>query len=215
MKPAFRIVLNLVLFLSLAGIALSSWLLRTQASNTNYEFIPDMVHSARYMTFSANPNFPDGKTLHQPPLGTISRGHLPLHYSASQADAVRAGDELINPVGSGTENSLLRGSRVFTNFCAVCHGADGSGMGPVAQRGFPPPPSLFLPHALQMNDGQMFHVLTYGQNNMPSYASQLGEGDRWNVITYIRSMQAAAAVKLKTAQTMAAQAGTVAKAGGK
>jgi mono/diheme cytochrome c family protein len=43
-----------------------------------------------------------------------------------------------------------------------------------------------------MKDGQMFHVLTYGQNNMPSYASQLTEQDRWNVITYVRSIQSSA-----------------------
>jgi mono/diheme cytochrome c family protein len=48
-----------------------------------------------------------------------------------------------------------------------------------------------LPRAVQMKDGQMFHILTYGQNNMPSYASQVSPEDRWSVITYVRSMQAA------------------------
>ncbi len=41
-----------------------------------------------------------------------------------------------------------------------------------------------------MKDGQLFHVLTYGQNNMPSYASQITRQDRWNVIAYVRSLQA-------------------------
>jgi mono/diheme cytochrome c family protein len=68
-----------------------------------------------------------------------------------------------------------------------------------------------------MKDGQLFHVLTYGQNNMPFYASQLSREDRWNVILYVRTMQAAAAPapapapaapstpQLKTAQTDAAK----------
>jgi mono/diheme cytochrome c family protein len=43
-----------------------------------------------------------------------------------------------------------------------------------------------------MKDGQLFHVLTYGQNNMPSYASQLSRDDRWNAILYVRTMQATA-----------------------
>jgi mono/diheme cytochrome c family protein len=43
-----------------------------------------------------------------------------------------------------------------------------------------------------MKDGQLFHILTYGQNNMPSYASQLSRDDRWNVILYVRAMQSAA-----------------------
>lgn len=38
----------------------------------------------------------------------------------------------------------------------------------------------------------MFHILTYGQNNMPSYASQLSRQDRWNVIAYLRTLQATA-----------------------
>ena len=45
---------------------------------------------------------------------------------------------------------------------------------------------------MKMKDGQLFHVLTYGQNNMPSYASQLSREDRWNAILYVRTMQAAA-----------------------
>jgi mono/diheme cytochrome c family protein len=81
---------------------------------------------------------------------------------------------------------------VFANFCAVCHGAGAAGNGTVPQRGYPAPPSLLVEHAIKMKDGQMFHVLTYGQNNMPSYASQLSRDDRWNVILYVRAMQKAA-----------------------
>jgi mono/diheme cytochrome c family protein len=56
-----------------------------------------------------------------------------------------------------------------------------------------------------MKDGQLFHVLTYGQNNMPSYASQLSRGDRWNVILYVRTLQVAAAqaAPVKTAESAA------------
>ncbi|HWR35895.1 MAG TPA: cytochrome c [Clostridia bacterium] len=214
MNSTFRVLMNAALLSALAAIVTSSWLLRSNTANTNYEFLPDMAHSARYSAYSQNPNFSDGKTLQQPPQGTIAREHLPLHYTAAQPDALRAGNELVNPLGSGNENSIQRGSNVYGNFCAVCHGADATGMGPVAQRGFPPPPSLLLPHALQMKDGQMFHVLTYGQNNMPSYAGQLSTEDRWNVITYVRSVQAAGAKTASTAQSGISQNAT-APAGGK
>jgi mono/diheme cytochrome c family protein len=40
-----------------------------------------------------------------------------------------------------------------------------------------------------MNDSQLFQVLTLGQNNMPSYASQLSREDRWNAIAFVRSLQ--------------------------
>jgi mono/diheme cytochrome c family protein len=201
MTLARRALLNSLLFCSLAMVSLSSWFLRGNAARTNYEFLPDMAHSPRYSAYAQNPNFPDGKTMQSPPTGSIARGHMPLHYAATQADALRAGEELLNPLGTGSENSLQRGAKVFANFCVVCHGADAAGMGPVAQRGFPPPPSLLLPHASEIRDGQMFHILTYGQNNMPSYASQLSPQDRWNVITYVRSLQAPAAKTLKAEQT--------------
>jgi len=40
-----------------------------------------------------------------------------------------------------------------------------------------------------MKDGQMFHVLTYGQGNMPSLAAQLSVDDRWSVILHMRMLQ--------------------------
>lgn len=200
MTLGLRALLNGLLFSLLALVSLSSWFLRGSAARTNYEFLPDMAHSPRYSAYAQNPNFRDGKTMQIPPTGTIARGHMPLHYAATQPDALRAGEELVNPLGPGNENSMQRGAKVFANFCAVCHGLDAAGKGPVAQRGFPPPPSLLLPHALQMKDGQIFHILTYGQNNMPSYASQLSPDDRWNVITYVRSLQVPAAKMLKAEQ---------------
>jgi mono/diheme cytochrome c family protein len=48
---------------------------------------------------------------------------------------------------------------------------------------------------LKIRDGQMFHILTYGQNNMPSYAAQIDRQDRWKVIAYVRTLQAAAKPK--------------------
>jgi hypothetical protein len=38
----------------------------------------------------------------------------------------------------------------------------------------------------------MYHLITLGQNNMPSYAAQVMRDDRWKVILFIRSLQAAA-----------------------
>ncbi len=186
MKP--RLVLNTVLALALVATAAVSWFMRADAARPNAEFMPDMAHSVRYNAYAANQNFPDGKTLQAPPPGTIARGHMPLPYTASPQDAQRAGEELLNPLAEN-ESTLQRGAFVFANFCAACHGSDAKGMGPVAQRGYPPPPSLLAAHALQMKDGQMFHVLTYGQNNMPSYASQISRDDRWKAVVYIRSLQ--------------------------
>lgn len=187
-----RVVLNGFLFLAVIVSVGASWTFSSDPTKPNFEFLPQMAHSPRYNAFAPNPNFGDGSTLQHPEPGTIARGSMPLHYAATPQDALRAGEELKSPLDVGNVRARERGAFVFSNFCAVCHGAGGAGNGPVAQRGYPPPPSLLAEHALRIKDGQLFHVLTYGQNNMPSYASQLSREDRWNAILYVRTMQAAA-----------------------
>lgn len=187
-----RVVLNGFLLVALIVSVSASWLLTPNPARPNLEFIPQMAHSPRYNAFAPNTNFPNGATLQRPESGTIPRGLMPLHYAATPQDALRAGEELHSPVAQGNQRAHERGALVFANFCVVCHGAGGAGNGPVAQRGYPPPPSLLAQHGQKLKDGQLFHILTYGQNNMPSYASQLSRDDRWSVILYVRSLQAAA-----------------------
>jgi len=186
-----RVVLNGFLFLAVVISVAASWIFSSDPTKPNFEFLPQMAHSPRYNAFAPNPNFGDGSTLQHPEPGTIARGSMPLHYAATPQDALRAGEELKSPLDASNVRARERGAFVFSNFCVVCHGSGGGGNGPVAQRGYPPPPSLLAEHAVKMKDGQLFHVLTYGQNNMPSYASQLSREDRWNAILYVRSMQAA------------------------
>jgi mono/diheme cytochrome c family protein len=89
--------------------------------------------------------------------------------------------------------ALERGAFLFRNYCQMCHGPEGKGDGPMMQRGMPPSASLLAENAVQMQDGQLFHVLTYGQRNMSSHAAQLSREDRWKVILHVRALQLKAA----------------------
>jgi mono/diheme cytochrome c family protein len=80
---------------------------------------------------------------------------------------------------------------VYATFCQPCHGAGGKGDGPVALRGFPPPPSLLAGKAVSMDDAQIFAILTKGQGNMPSYASQMSAEDRRAAVAHVRLLQGA------------------------
>jgi mono/diheme cytochrome c family protein len=151
-----------------------------------------MAEPVPYGAFAPNPNFPDGKTLREPAPGTVARGHLPLHYRPTPEDAIRAGKELHSPFRATDTQARARGARVFADYCQVCHGLQGKGDGPVTKRGVPPPPSLVDGKSREMKDGQLFHILTYGQGNMPSYAAQLSREDRWQAILHVRSFQQAA-----------------------
>src|SRR6516162_4180889 len=226
-----RRVVNAFLLLALAGSLGLHWLAGRDLTRRNVEVLPDMAYSPAYDSYAPNPNFPDGKTLQLPEPGTIPRGRLPLHYTLSFEDVLRAGDELHNPVGlpgfAASAAGLLgspfgqgpllvastlgpgrtnlfaddrareRGAFVFTNYCQMCHGPEGKGDGPMVQqlvqRSVPPPASLLAPQTVQRKDGELFHVLTYGQRNMSSQAAQLSRADRWKVILHVRSLQQKAA----------------------
>jgi mono/diheme cytochrome c family protein len=181
--------LNVGLLAVLVAVLVLNLLMATDPTRPNSEFFPNMAHAVTYRSFAVNPNFPDGRTLQTPVKGTIARGHMPFHFSAGPEEALRAGKELKNPLASDDKQAKLRGPVLFSHHCQVCHGPEGKGDGPVTQRGVPPPPSLLAEKAVLMPDGQIFHVLTFGQGNMASYATHLSADERWYVIGHIRAMQ--------------------------
>jgi mono/diheme cytochrome c family protein len=184
-----RLRLNIFLLVAFATVVALHFVLRTDPSQPNLEFLPDMAHGPRFNTFADNPNFEDGKTLQPPVPGTIARGLMPLHYEGTPESALRAGEELRNPIPLSDARSHSHGRKIFADFCQICHGADATGSGPMTKRGVPPPPSLLAEKARKMKDGQLFHILTFGQGNMASYAGQLAREERWYVINYIRGLQ--------------------------
>lgn len=191
MRYATNIIL-LVLAIALVALNIA---LRADSSSRGVEFMPEMIDSVPFDSYVANPFFADGKTLREPVPGVVIHGQLPLHYTASKEDAERAGVELVNPFAPTDAKALVRGAIVFANYCQVCHGPAGAGDGPVSLRGFPTPPSFHLPNARTIPDGRIFHIITYGQVNMPSYATQIGRDDRWCAILHVRSLQKAALEK--------------------
>jgi mono/diheme cytochrome c family protein len=62
-------------------------------------------------------------------------------------------------------------------------------------KGFPPPPSLFAEKATNLADGQIFHIISFGQGNMPAHGTQVPTMQRWQIVTHVRQLQARAAEK--------------------
>ncbi len=214
---------NLVLlgvFLVLVG---AHWAMPSDPTVRNFHFMPDMVDSVAYEAQAPPPQLAAGLTLDlRPPEGSVARGYLPLLYEATPEGAARAGAELRNPnltiaatdpadaavaaaVAVDVAAAVERGRFVFATFCATCHGGEGAGDGPVTRRGVPPPPSLLLPHARELADGQLYHVVTFGQGNMAGYAAQVGRDDRWNVVSFVRALQEETAVQETARQGEAVQ----------
>ncbi len=186
------IALNRLLVIVLAALIALNWGLARDSSERGVEFMPEMARAIPAESYAANAVLANSMTLQQPPAGAIARGWLPLHLTASPADALRASQELSNPFTGDDPAGVERGESIFARYCVLCHGPSGEGDGPVAQRGFPAPPSLLDAHAQAMGDGQLFHIITFGQGNMPGHAAQLDRADRWRAVLRIRQLQAAA-----------------------
>ena len=187
-----NVLLSCLLVLVVALLAFS----RVDNTRPNYQVTlgDDMTYGPAYTSYSANSNFPNGLTIQPPVPGTIARGMQVFHFAATPQDALRAGEELSNPIELESESgaaSVARGAATYQTFCVSCHAADGNGNGLVAQRGYPPPPSLLTGKSREMKDGQLFHILTYGQNSMPEFAAQLSPAKRWDVINHLRKLQQA------------------------
>lgn len=93
-----------------------------------------------------------------------------------------------NPVPAD-EVSLQRGAILYSIHCALCHGSQGRGDGPIASY-YPnrTPSDLTGPNIAAQFDGTLFRTLTQGFGLMPSMAENLTPRERWDVINYLRSL---------------------------
>ncbi|HEY3115185.1 MAG TPA: cytochrome c [Chloroflexota bacterium] len=95
---------------------------------------------------------------------------------------------LRNPIPL-TRASIDRGSAIYAERCAVCHGESGRGDGPAAPGLNPRPADLRVHLAAGHSDAQLFDWISngYPDSAMPAFRSDLRDEDRWNVLNYIRS----------------------------
>lgn len=178
-----------LLLLGMAASIVVHALLFLLPAGRNWEVIPEMTRSPAVESYSESRLLANGMSQQMPPDGTVARGHLPFTYGSGDEEAVRAGEELRMPLVPLGGAEAGEGRKLFETFCTPCHGLEGKGDGIVPQRGFPAPPSLQAQHARELPDGRLFHIVTRGQKNMPSYAFALSPEERWEVIRYVRELQ--------------------------
>jgi mono/diheme cytochrome c family protein len=89
-----------------------------------------------------------------------------------------------------------RGQQRFNIYCAVCHGTDGYGNGPVNNRAVQRQEQKWVPAAnlhsdvvRSRPDGHIFNTITNGIRNMAGYGSQIPVQDRWAIVAYLRALQ--------------------------
>ncbi|MDF0733307.1 cytochrome c/FTR1 family iron permease [Pseudomonas entomophila] len=86
-----------------------------------------------------------------------------------------------------------RGASLYAQNCAICHGDSGAGDGPAGVGLEPPPANLRSAARLdQLSLFDLYNTLGLGieGTEMPSFADQLDERQRWDVAAYIASFSA-------------------------
>lgn len=144
-----------------------------------------MMEQDRVNAQSPSEFFADGRGMRTPVEGTVAKGFIPYPYLGQTNPT----EVLSNPFLPTKENIELGKAKYFS-YCTPCHGdfADGDSR----LRGqFPNPPTLHSKRARDFSDGMIYHIITNGQNVMPSYASQITRDERWAIVNYVRVLQRA------------------------
>ena len=78
----------------------------------------------------------------------------------------------------------------FAQICLPCHGVRGDGMGEWAYRVTPKPADLRSARVQSRSDAQLFSIISDGLLGTPmiGWKRQLSEGQRWDVIAYLRTL---------------------------
>ncbi len=195
---------NIKLVLGVVFIALMSSC--DNHNNTGLEYSPNMYYSAGYEPMSqlegeVNNINPMGMNMRAPVKGTVARRNYQTKFGTGDssktdlmvynliADSISLSEKILkNPIPE-TEKSLEEGQLLYERFCQHCHGDGGKGDGLVGKmyKGVP----VYSSDALKtMNDGHIFHVITYGKGRMWAHGSQISPADRWKIVQYVHQLQA-------------------------
>ena len=123
-------------------------------------------------------------------------GAVPYYYEDTDADRDRATAELIDNPFPITAEGLEKGEELYNTFCGICHGEKGDGVGYLvsddnANAAYPAAPANFLlDQFLEASNGRYYHAIMYGKNVMGGYADKISYEERWQVIHWIRALQA-------------------------
>lgn len=155
---------------------------------------PNMDTQAKYKAYGESHLFADGRTMREPPAGTVQHG-----LGKESDEIYRGQDEYGNFISKFPvpldEKLMSRGQERFNIYCSPCHDKSGGGKGMVVQRGLTPPPTFIDPadvngrRIMNMPVGEIFNTITNGKNTMPAYRSQIPTEDRWAIVAYLRALQ--------------------------
>lgn len=124
-------------------------------------------------------------------------GTVPVTGLEPAAD-LKTVEHLTNP-RTRTSESINRGKFLYETYCLVCHGVAGRGDGPISSAAGGPffgVRTLVTDTVARRSDGYLYGVITsaqdMGRGLMPRYGDKVRGSDRWDLVNYVRTLQALA-----------------------
>lgn len=178
--------LGLVVLLVMLFTGQKTWF----STNPPIEIQPNLDHQFKAIPQSPNTFFADGKSLREPVEGSLARGTTSYTLSAGDIDAAETANVEPADLPKNSEFVLARGQNRFNTFCSPCHYFDGvSENSAISKKGWAGIPNLTRPETAALSNARIFHIISAGQNLMPSYADKIDPIDRWAIIRYLRKLQ--------------------------
>ena len=121
-------------------------------------------------------------------------GHVPFYYQNTEDERARCEKELVSNPFPITKSGLDRAKPLYETFCGICHGNDGGGNGALLSTEKYPaqPKNLVADDMISAGNGRYYFAMVYGKNVMGGYTDKLSYEERWQVIHYVRALQAKA-----------------------
>ncbi|MEO6131196.1 MAG: cytochrome c [Saprospiraceae bacterium] len=128
-------------------------------------------------------------------------GSVPYYYVDSEPERARAIKEIVQNPFPISKQGLDQGKNLYLIYCGICHGEKGDGNGNLVREANPAkgivagvypaaPANFLLDTFINSSVGRFYHAIMWGKNVMGSYADKLSYSERWQVIHYIRSLEA-------------------------
>lgn len=182
-------------FLILLGVATAGFVTLVLAGQITWfsaqpplEMLPNLDHQFKSITQSGNTYFSDRKSIREPVEGTVARGEQAYEFGPGDIDLAEASN--VDPNLPQTEFVLARGQNQFNIFCSPCHNYDAKSLSKLVQRGaWAGIPDLTRVETVGLSSNRIFHIISAGQNLMPSYADKISVTDRWAIVRYLRTLQ--------------------------
>lgn len=121
-------------------------------------------------------------------------GQAPFYYADNENDRLLCEQEMVGNPFPITTKGLDKAKALYEVNCGICHGEKGDGQGWLVARPdskYPAQPkNMIADDMISAGNGRYYFAIMYGKNVMGGYSDKLSYEERWQVIHYIRGLQA-------------------------